>query len=146
MISRIVSFLFPQSQSTQNRAKSSRKPGVSERSKGSDEEDDEPVDSDYESSLVRAGDNYSIEVPMTEQQELLASVSAEDHIDVSVCTLADYRKWLRTNDLMEYDGRTDVRECELSFVAPSDGKYCLLLVNHGDEDVDVTIEYSVWEP
>jgi len=68
MISRIVSFLFAQSQSTQNRAKSSRKPGVSERSKGSDEEDDEPVDSDYESSLVRAGDNYSIEVPMTEDR------------------------------------------------------------------------------
>ena len=119
---------------------------TSGRGKASDEEDDEPVDSDYESSLVRAGENFYIEIPMTEEQELFASVSAVDYIDVSLCTLADYRKWLRTNNLMEYDGRTDVRDCELSFVAPSDGKYCLLLVNHGDDDVDVTIEYSVWDP
>jgi hypothetical protein len=36
MISRIVSFLFPQSQSTQNRAKSSRKSGHSYRRSPSD--------------------------------------------------------------------------------------------------------------
>jgi hypothetical protein len=112
---------------------------------GGSQKDEEPVDWDYESSLVQAGDNYCIEIPMNAGQELLASVSSEDHIDVSICTLADYQKWLRTDDLIEYEGREDVRECELSFVAPSKGKYCFLLINDGDEDVDVSFEYSVWE-
>jgi hypothetical protein len=112
---------------------------------GGSQKDEEPVDWDYESSLVQAGDNYCIEIPMNAGQELLASVSSEDYIDVSICALADYQKWLRTDDLIEYEGREDVRECELSFVAPSKGKYCLLLVNYGDEDVDAAFEYSVWE-
>ena|SRR2546429_834492 len=113
--------------------------------RGGSQKDEEPVDWDYESSPVQAGDNYCIEIPMNAGQELLASVSSEDYIDVSICTLADYQKWLRTDDLIEYDGREDVRECELSFVARSKGKYCLLLVNYGDGDVDVAFEYSVWE-
>jgi hypothetical protein len=113
---------------------------------GDEEEDDEPVESDFDSLLIRAGGNYSIEISMTKDQELLASVSADDYIDASICSLADHRKWLGTNDLMEYVGREDVRECELSFVAPSDGTYCLLLINDSDEDVDATVEFSVWEP
>ena len=107
MISRIVSFLFAQSQSTQNRAKSSRKPGVSERSKGSDEEDDEPVDSDYESSLVRAGDNYSIEVPMTEEQELSLIHIYDAEPSIRIWRWYGGRRCLvrRQNDGQTFDGR-----------------------------------------
>jgi hypothetical protein len=112
---------------------------------GGNEQDEEPVDSDYESSLLRTGENYLVEIPMKSGQELLASVSSEDYIDVSICTLADYQKWLQTDDLIEVEGREDVRECDLSFVAPSNGTYCLLLINYGDEDVDIAFEYSVWE-
>lgn len=46
---------------------------------------------------------------------------------------------------MEYDGDEKVRECDLSFVAPHDGVYVLLLINDGDEDVDATIDAAIWE-
>jgi hypothetical protein len=80
------------------------------------------VESDFQSLLIRAGELYAHEIPMTKEQELIASVSVDDYIGVSICSLADYRKF-DTDDFMEYDGYEDVRECEPSFVAPSDGTY-----------------------
>jgi hypothetical protein len=44
---------------------------------------------------------------MNAGQELLASVSSDHYINVSICTLVDYQKWLRTDDLIEYEGRED---------------------------------------
>jgi hypothetical protein len=109
------------------------------------DEPEEPIYSKFQSRLLRKHDNYSYEVQLEEGQELDASISADDYIAVSICSPSDFKKWLAGDELMEYEGDEDIRECELSFVADRDSKYLLLLINEGSDDVDVTVDIVIWD-
>jgi hypothetical protein len=94
---------------------------------------------------VFAEDECAFAFEMEAGQELVCSISADDYVDISICSARDYRQWLDGEDLKEYVGEEDVRECELpTFVAPRDGKYVVAVMNDNDEDVDVTVDLSVW--
>lgn len=57
-----------------------------------DEEEDsieEPLNSIYRSPCIRSGDDYHREFEMERGQEFVASVTADDYLDVSVCSLSD---------------------------------------------------------
>jgi hypothetical protein len=47
--------------------------------------------------------------------------------------------------LIEFEEAEEVRAKDLYFTAPRDKTYLLLLINHGDDDVDVTVEVKVSE-
>jgi hypothetical protein len=110
-----------------------------------DDDDEEPVDSVYHSRLIRSGGHYHRVFEMKSGQELVVSITADGYINVSVCDLSDYHKFLDGEDFMEYEGDEDVRDCDLSLCASDDGTYVLLLTNAGDEDADTTIDAAVWE-
>ncbi len=114
--------------------------------KGSEEEDSvEPAHTVYEITRVRASEHGIYDFEMRAEDDLIVSVTADRYIDISICTLADYKRWLKTNDLGEYAGASDVRQCELSFTAPRDGTYCLLLINENKKEVEVEVDAVVWD-
>lgn len=112
----------------------------------SEEEDsDEPISTIYEVKRIRSYEHVLYDFEMNQGDELIVSVSANDYIDVSICTAADYKRWKKTTELKQYDGAEEVRKAELSFTAPREKTYCLLLINENDEDVEVKIDASVWD-
>lgn len=122
-------------------------PSVAADDDEEEDEADEPLVSVHQSRLIRAKDEYAYTFDMEAQQELVCSISADDYVDISICTARDYRKWLDGEELMQYEGEEDVRECELpTFVAPRDGKYVVAIMNDNDEGVDVTVDLSIWAP
>ena len=110
-----------------------------------DDEEKEPIDSIYQSRLIRSGGHYCREFEMENGQELVASITADGYINVSICDLSDYQKFLDDEEFMEYEGEEEVRQCNLTFHASDDDSYVLLLINPGDEDVDATIDAAIWE-
>lgn len=110
-----------------------------------DDEEEEPVDSIYQSRLLKSGGHYCREFQMENRQELVASITADSYLNVSICDLSDYQKFLDDEEFMEYEGEEEVRECNLSFAAPHDGIFVLLLVNEGEDDVDATIDAAIWD-
>jgi hypothetical protein len=110
-----------------------------------DDEADEPLVSVFQSRLIRANDECAFAFDMEAGQELICSISADDYVDVSICTARAHKKWLDGEDLSHYEGEEDVRECELpTFVAPRDGKFVVLVMNDNDEGVDATVDISIW--
>lgn len=106
---------------------------------------DEPEQLVYQVTRVEGNTNLPFEFPLEKGDELLVSISADDYFDVSICTPADYQRWFKApDDFREYDGATDVIECELSFIAPRKGTYLLVLINGGDDDLEAVIDASVW--
>lgn len=95
----------------------------------------------------RLGSNEHVAFDLTdvaEDEELQVTVSADRYIDASICTGADYEKWLRGHDLMEYEGADDAREFTLYFTAPESGDYLLLLINHSKRRrVDLEVEVVI---
>jgi hypothetical protein len=105
----------------------------------------EPEQLLYEIARIEGGTHLTHEFSLDAGDEILVGISADEYIDVSICTPADYQCWLDDpNDLKEYGGASEVRACELSVVTPRKGTYLLLLINHSDEDAEVTIDVSVW--
>jgi hypothetical protein len=114
--------------------------------KATEEEDPvEPAHTVYEITRIRAGEHGIYDFEMSTEDDLVVSVSADHYIDISICTSADYKRWLKTNDLREYAGASDVRECELSFTAPRDGIYYLLLINKNKKEVEVEVDAAMWD-
>jgi len=114
-----------------------------------DEEDEpeEPLDTFFQTRRIRAKEEYARTFPMEKGDELICSISADDYVDISICTAKDYQKWLDgEEDLIEYDvSEEDVRHCDLqTFVAPRNGKFVLVVMNDNEEDVDVTFDAAVW--
>ena len=109
-----------------------------------DVENGHPTYSKFESTLLGADEDVTYDLQLEEGQEVLATVEADDYIDISICDEDAYERSQESGDLIEYDGAELVREWEGSFVAPRAGKYLLVLMNEGDEDVDVTVDISVW--
>ena len=103
----------------------------------------EPIPLLYEVTYVSGGEHILYDFELTKGQELFAKISSEDYIDVSICSGRDYEQWLEHEDLMEYEGAEDVRAKELYFTAPRDRTYLLLIINHGEDDVDVTVEIEL---
>jgi hypothetical protein len=112
-----------------------------------DEEDVKPLISFFQSRRIKGEDSCAFMFDMEEGQQLVASISADGYVDVSICTPRDYQRWLDGKELMEYEGDEEVRECELpTFTAPQDGKFAVAIMNEDDEDVDVTVDISIWSP
>jgi hypothetical protein len=114
-----------------------------------DEEDDEaeePLDTFFQTRRIRAKDEYARTFPMGEGDELICSISADDYVDISICTAQDYQRWLDDEELNHYDiSEEDVRHCDLqTFVAPHNGQFVLLIMNDNEEDVDVTVDVAIW--
>ena len=110
-----------------------------------DDEPEEPLESVFQTRLIRANEEYAFTFQMEEGQELICSLSADDYIDISICTARDYQRWLDGEDLMEYIGEEDVLHCDLPpFVAPRNGKFVVAIMNNSDEDVDVTVDIAIW--
>lgn len=110
-------------------------------------EEDEPLTTCFQSRRIKAEESCAYTFDMEEGQQLVASISADGYVDVSICTPRDYQRWLDGKDLREYEGEEDVRDCELpTFTAPKDGKFAVAIMNTGDEDVDVTVDISIWPP
>jgi len=109
------------------------------------EDAEEPVRILRRSFLVQAGEHAHYDFELDQGEELIVTISADRYIDVSICNQADYRRWMHGEELDEYEGEEDVRDCELSFVAPRLGTYCLLIINEGHEDADVAMDAAVWE-
>ena len=105
----------------------------------------EPIPLLYEVTFVSGGEHIVYDFELAKGQELFAKVSSEDYLDVSICSERDYHRWLEEGDLIEFEGAEEIRAKELYFTAPRDKTYLLLLINHGDEDVDVTVEVKVSE-
>jgi hypothetical protein len=76
---------------------------------------------------------------------LVATISADDYIGISICSRPDFRRWLSTGELNEYDGEAETRECELDFVAPRKAVYTLVAINEGRDALEVTVDVTVWE-
>jgi hypothetical protein len=66
--------------------------------------------------------------------EVELAISADRHVDTSICSEADYRRWRRG----------EKREFTLSFLPPRNGDYLLLLINYAKREVDVEMEALVW--
>ncbi len=116
-----------------------------------DEDDDndesyEPLTTCFQSRRIKAQEDCAFTFDMEAGQQLVASISADGYVDVSICAARDYKKWRDGHDLFEYEGDEDVRECELpTFTAPKDGKFVVAIFNNGDDDVDVAVDISIWE-
>ncbi len=104
----------------------------------------EPTYSKFESTLLGAEEDITYDLQLEEGQEVLATVAADEYIDVSICNEDEYERSQESGDLNEYEGAESVREWEGSFVAPRAGKYLLVLMNESREEVDVTVDISVW--
>ncbi|HEU0275060.1 MAG TPA: HNH endonuclease signature motif containing protein [Candidatus Udaeobacter sp.] len=107
---------------------------------------DEPICFVRETTRIKAAEHYLHDFEMEEGDELVVSVTADDYIDVSICSPSDYRRWVnsRGKDIRGYDGAEDVRECGRSFTAPRSGIYNLILINKNDDDVEVGVDAAVW--
>jgi hypothetical protein len=106
---------------------------------------DQPVQVLRRSFRVRAGDHAQYDFNLEEGWEFEITVSADDYVGVSSCGQRDYKRWIDGGELMQYEGEDDARHCELDFTAPKNGTYLLLVINEGAEDVDVTLDASLWE-
>jgi hypothetical protein len=61
----------------------------------------EPIPLLYEVTFVSGGEHILYDFELTKGQELLAGISSEDHLDVSICSERDYERWLKEGDLIE---------------------------------------------
>ncbi len=111
-----------------------------------DEEPEEPLATLFQTRRIRAKDEYARTFQMEEREELICSISADDYVDISICTERNYQKWLDGEDLNHYDvSEEDVLHCDLqTFVAPRKGKFVLLVMNDNEEDIEVTFDVAVW--
>jgi hypothetical protein len=125
---------------------------VRERLEGDEDldEDDEqePLYECDEEALVRADAHKPYLFEMSDGQELVGSVSADDFIDVVICDESCFDAWCNQDDddwPAHYFLAEDVRRRSFEFVAPEDGTFVVLLINWSNEDVEVTIDAAVWE-
>lgn len=121
-----------------------------------DEQDgiDEPEDDLYETKLLGANEHKFYRFEMDEWQELIGSIAADAYVDVVICEEADFEKWRdeEPDDEEEecplpdhYFLAEDVGERTFRFTAPEGGVFGVLVINWGDEDVEVTTEIAIWE-
>ena len=103
----------------------------------------EPIPLLYEVTCVSGGEHIPYDFELKQGQELFVTISSDDYLDVSICSELDYERWLEERELMEYEGAERVREKKLSFTAQRNRTYLLLIINHGDDDVDVTVEVDL---
>ena len=78
---------------------------------------EEPIQVLRRSFRVRAGEHAVYDFGLEEGWELVATMSADDHVGISVCGQRDYRNWLNGRELTEYDGEEDARHCELASIS-----------------------------
>lgn len=109
-----------------------------------EEEVEEPISLLYEVTALDPDTHIGYDFELDEGQELLLSLRAESYIDVSVCGLSDYQRWIEGRDLMEYEGAERVRRCDLSFEAPRAGTYLVLLINKSRGEIEVEVDMATW--
>ncbi len=110
------------------------------------DESEEPLPILSEALLIGPDEHVAYDLTeMEEGDEIEVTVSADRHIDASICTEADYKRWLRGRDLREYEGIEDARKSTLRFTVPEDGDHLLLLINYQDLGFDVEVEALVWQ-
>ncbi len=119
--------------------------GALEEKRETGDEDEGPVSYRREVAVVHGNEHATYDFCLDAGQKLIAGIWASDYIDVSVCERSDYKRWLEDGDLMEYEGAEEVLEWEVPFVAPHDGNYVLLVINHGDQDVDFGMDVTIWD-
>jgi hypothetical protein len=111
-----------------------------------EEDSEEPLPIISEALLIGPDEHVAYDLTeMEEGDEIEVTVSADRHIDASICTEADYKRWLRGKDLKEFEGIEDARRFTLPFTVPEDGDYLLLLINYQDREFDVEVEALVWQ-
>lgn len=110
-----------------------------------EEVEDEPTPILYQAFRLSANEHVAFDLrDVGEDEDLHVTVSANRYIDASICTGADYKKWLRGHDLMEYEGADDAREFTMTFKAPESGDYVLLLINQSEKRrVDLEVEVVI---
>lgn len=124
-------------------------PSDSEDDEGESDDDDpdEPAEPYQESALLRAGEHHFHPFDLEGDDEMIATVEADNYTDMFLCAEQDYKRWIKRNREDElpgyFDGAEEVRKRTLSLVAPTAGTYGVLIINQGEEDVDVSIEIEL---
>lgn len=118
-----------------------------DESEPEDDDSDDPVDAFHESALLRAGENHFHSFDLEGDDEMVAIVEADNYVDMLICAERDYIRWTKRNREDElpayFDGAEEVRKRTLHLVAPTAGTYGVLVINQGEEDVDVSIEVEL---
>lgn len=109
-----------------------------------EDESDEPISIISEALLIGPDEHVAYDLSEMEVgDEIEVVVSSDRHIDASICTESDYKRWLRGKVLKEFEGIEDARRFTLSFTVREDGDYLLLLINDHDRRCDVEVEAIV---
>ena len=111
-----------------------------------EEDSEEPLPILSEALRIGADEHVAYDLTeMEEGDEIEVTVTADRHVDASICTEADYKRWLRGKALREFEGVEEARKFTLPFTVPEDGDYILLLINYQDRKSDVEVEALVWQ-
>jgi hypothetical protein len=118
--------------------------GENKRSEANDKYD-EPIETTLDVRLIPVDEHFPYDFQMEDGDELIASLAADSYFEWSVCTYRDYQKWAKSGELMEFAGDENVQQTEISFVAPKDGKYVLLLINRARRAIEIAVNIAMWE-
>lgn len=113
-----------------------------------DDEDEEATNECDEETIIRADGHKPYWFEMFEGQELVASITAEDFIDIVICNEQDFDAWAN-QDKDEWPAHyflaEDVGKKRFEFVAPVDGTFVVLLINWTEQDIEATVDIAVWD-
>lgn len=113
-----------------------------------DDEDEEAANECDEETIIRADGHKPYWFEMFEGQELVASITAEDFIDIVICNEQDFDAWSNQDEdewPAHYFLAEDVGKKRFEFVAPMDGTFIVLLINWTEQDIEATVDIAVWD-
>jgi len=113
-----------------------------------DDGDQEAVDECDEETIIRADEHKPYWFDMSAGQELVASIAADNFIDIVICSEHDFDAWLNEDEdewPAHYFLAEEVRRRNLEFAAPRNGTFVVLLINWTNQDIEATVDIAIWE-
>ena len=110
-----------------------------------EESDDQPADHHYEDSILEA--NLHLEHPYTldEDDRLALWIESDEPLTVLIVDSRDYEKWRRGTIVRFHEIYEDAYKLDITFHAPRQGDYSVVISNFGEEDANMQLDISVWE-
>lgn len=110
-----------------------------------EENDDQPADHHYEDSILEA--DMHIEHPYTleENDRVALWIESDEPLTVLIIDSEDYEKWDGGKTVRFHDIYENAYKLDITFQAPSQGDYSVVISNFGDENANLQLDISVWE-
>ncbi len=113
-------------------------------SSGDNDEEQEPIDSHYENSVLGADSHLAIDYDLEEDNEMSIWAASDCPIHIAIMKQKDYQRWLKTDEITYYEEFHDNQlELETCFTIPQDDHYSVVVINDSDEDVEIQLDISI---